>query len=189
VVTSRRAAVFLDRDGVILANTPYADTGEIEAARTLADVRLLDGALDAMAALAGAGYPLFLVSNQPNQAKGKASRADHDAIHGRLMQALADARIPLAEAYYCFHHPDAVVAALKGHCDCRKPSPFFLRQAARDHGIDLARSWMVGDRETDIACGRQAGTRTIRIGGGATGTAADHLAASLQDAVRLILSV
>ena len=77
-------AVFLDRDGVINANVFYADTGETEAPRTVADFQLLPGALAAMKRLRDAGFLLFVVSNQPNQAKRKATRADHDAIQARL---------------------------------------------------------------------------------------------------------
>ena len=81
-------AVFLDRDGVINANIFYADTGEVEAPRTVADFTILPGVLEAMQQLQDAGFLLFVVSNQPNQAKRKATRADHDAIQAKLAAAL-----------------------------------------------------------------------------------------------------
>jgi D-glycero-D-manno-heptose 1,7-bisphosphate phosphatase len=156
-------AVFLDRDGVINANMFYPDSGEIEGPRTAADFTILPGALDAMQQLQAAGYLLFVVSNQPNQAKGKASRADHDAIQTRLVSALDGAGVRVTDFFYCFHHPKGVVPALSGPCDCRKPSPYFLNRARDMHGLDMAQSWMVGDRDSDIACGTTAGVKTIRI--------------------------
>ena len=157
-------AVFLDRDGVINANVFYADSGEIEAPRTAADFAILPGALEAMKRLQDAGYLLFLVSNQPNQAKRKATAADHDAIQAMLVTALAATGIKIEEFFFCFHHPRGVEPSLSGPCDCRKPSPYFLNQAMVAHCLDMASSWMVGDRETDIACGVAAGVKTIFIG-------------------------
>lgn len=159
-----RAAVFLDRDGVINADVRYDDTGEWEAPRSAADFKILPRAIEAMARLRAAGYLLFIVSNQPNLAKHKAMRADHDAIHSRLMAVLGAAGVEIVEAYYCFHHPAGIEPSLSGPCDCRKPSPHFLFKARDAHGIDLSASWMVGDRDTDIECGRNAGVRTVRIG-------------------------
>ena len=156
-------AVFLDRDGVINANVFYADSGEIEAPRTVADFTILPGALEAMKQLADAGYLLFLVSNQPNQAKRKATVADHDAIQTKLAAALDAAGIRIEEFFYCFHHPKGVEPSLSGPCDCRKPSPYFLNKARAAHDLDMAQSWMVGDRDTDIQCGKAAGVRTIRV--------------------------
>jgi D-glycero-D-manno-heptose 1,7-bisphosphate phosphatase len=178
-------AVFLDRDGVINANVFYADTGEVEAPRTAADFRILPGVLQAMKRLQAAGYLLFLVSNQPNQAKQKATRADHDAIQARLTAALDEGGIRVEQFFYCFHHPKGVEPALAGPCDCRKPSPHFLNQARDIHGLDMARSWMVGDRDSDVACGRAAGTRTIRIAE-VTDPSADFTAPDLPTAARLL---
>ena len=158
-------AVFLDRDGVINANIFYTDTGETEAPRTAADFRLLPGAVEAMKRLREAGYLLFVVSNQPNQAKRKATRADHDAIQARLVMVLEEAGVRIEKFFYCFHHPNGIEPSLSGPCDCRKPSPFFLNQARDTHGLDMAQSWMVGDRESDIACGKAAGVRALHIPG------------------------
>lgn len=180
-------AVFLDRDGVINANMFYADSGETEAPRTAADFTILPGALEAMRDLQAAGYLLFVVSNQPNQAKGKASRADHDAIQARLVSALDEAGVRVADFFYCFHHPKGVIPALSGPCDCRKPSPYFLKQAQQAHDLDMAQSWMVGDRETDIACGRAAGTKTIRIAQDGD-AAATRTAPDLRAAARIIVT-
>jgi len=158
-----RKAVFLDRDGVINANVFYADTGETEAPRTGKDFRILPGTLEAMKGLQEAGYLLFVVSNQPNQAKRKATQADHEAIQAKLEAALAKAGVRVEEFYYCFHHPQGIEPLLSGPCDCRKPSPYFLDKARRDYDLDMSRSWMVGDRDSDIACGLAAGVKTLHI--------------------------
>jgi D-glycero-D-manno-heptose 1,7-bisphosphate phosphatase len=191
VTAETRAAVFLDRDGVINANVFYADTGEIEAPRRAEDFRILPGAIAAIKRLQGAGYCLFVVSNQPNQAKRKATRADHDAIQARLVAELAAAGIRIDEFYYCFHHPDGIEPALSGACACRKPSPFFLFQARDRHGVSLAHSWMIGDRASDVACGGQAGTRTILVveeAGPNLPAGTQHTARSLAQAVEFILT-
>jgi D-glycero-D-manno-heptose 1,7-bisphosphate phosphatase len=184
-----RSAVFLDRDGVINANVFYADSGEIEAPRTAADFTILPCVLEAMKRLQDAGFLLFIVSNQPNQAKGKASRADHDAIQEKLAAALGAAGIRIEEFFYCFHHPKGTEPSLSGPCDCRKPSPFFLNRARDQHDLDMAQSWMVGDRDADMACGKAAGVRTIFVAEDAKGIpGADRAAASLQQAGEIILA-
>lgn len=180
-----RKAVFLDRDGVINANVFYADTGAFEAPRTVGDFQILAGTLEAMKRLQQAGYLLFIVSNQPNQAKHKATQADHDAIQARLEAALDGAGVKIEAFFYCFHHPNGVEPLLSGPCSCRKPSPYFLEQARREHDLDMSQSWMIGDRETDIACGRGAGVRTIRIGT-APDPAADRTAPDLKDAALML---
>ena len=160
-----KRAVFLDRDGVINANVFYADTGETEAPRSAADFHILPRALGAMKRLRDGGYLLFLVSNQPNQAKRKATRADHEAIQAKLAAELDGAGVRIEEFFYCFHHPNGIEPSLSGPCECRKPSPFFLNLARDAHGLDMGQSWMVGDRDSDIACGQAAGVKTLHIAG------------------------
>ena len=154
-------AVFLDRDGLLNELVFYADTREWESPRVAGDLALRPGARAFVAGLKGLDLPLFLVSNQPSAAKGKTTLEDLDAVHRALQAALpADA---FRQAFYCHHHPEAVVAELKGPCACRKPSPYFLQQAAMAHGLDLGRCWMVGDQDMDIACGRAGGCRTLLV--------------------------
>jgi D-glycero-D-manno-heptose 1,7-bisphosphate phosphatase len=113
--------------------------------------------------LQAAGFRLFLVSNQPSYAKGKTTLAALEEIHCRLVEALNATGIAFSAFYYCFHHPESNVPGYGGPCACRKPSPFFLLKARDEFGLDLAGSWMVGDRVTDIECGRAAGAHTIRV--------------------------
>jgi D-glycero-D-manno-heptose 1,7-bisphosphate phosphatase len=185
---THKRAVFLDRDGVINRNVWNPVSGAYEAPLTADQFELCDGALAAMRQLRSASYELFLVSNQPNYAKGKASLETLDLIHARLTTALSDAEIQFAAFYYCLHHPEGVIAANSGRCECRKPSPHFLLKAKEDFCIDLKQSWMIGDRISDIECGKAAGAKTVFI---CTypfdKVAADFQAHDLCEAVSLIL--
>lgn len=182
-------AVFLDRDGVINRNVWNATSGEYEAPLTVADFALAPGALEALRRLQEAGFLLFVVSNQPNYAKGKASLEELAAIDARMGREVAAAGIALAGVYYCLHHPEGIVPEYSGACVCRKPSPYFLLRAMREFGLDSAESWMIGDRETDVICGHAAGVRTIFIderGVGSGGVGADWVAPGLADAAGYI---
>jgi D-glycero-D-manno-heptose 1,7-bisphosphate phosphatase len=159
-----RRAVFLDRDGVINRNILNPATGEYEAPLMADDFEFLPGVLAAMCALRAGGFPLFLVSNQPNYAKGKSTRETLRSIHRKFLAGLARHDIKFARFYYCFHHPEGIMAGYSYPCGCRKPSPHFLLKARADYDVDLGRSWMVGDRLSDIQCGHAAGTKTILIG-------------------------
>ena len=156
-------AVFLDRDGVLNRNVFNPATRAWEAPHHPDDFVLTPGALPALARLAAGGFRLFVVSNQPDYALGKASLEAIAAIHHRLAAQLTAAHVEVDAFYYCYHHPRGIVPGYSGDCACRKPSPYFLFQAHDSYGIELAASWMVGDRASDIACGRAAGVRTIRI--------------------------
>jgi D-glycero-D-manno-heptose 1,7-bisphosphate phosphatase len=184
-----RRAVFLDRDGVINRNVFNPATGEYEAPLTAEDLELLPGVRRGLLQLRDAGFLLFLVSNQPNYAKGKSSLAELRAIDADLRRELARNGIDFAAAYYCLHHPNGDVAGFSGHCACRKPSPYFLLRARREFGLDFEQSWMVGDRATDIECGRAAGVRTILIdstGRGDGQAAPDWIAVDLAAAAEMI---
>jgi len=159
----RRQAIFLDRDGVINPLVFNPVTGVFESPHYVDDFSLAEGVVEALHRLSGHSIPLFLVSNQPSHAKGKTSLEAIIAIATKCERLLADQGVRFAESYYCYHHPDGIVPILSGSCRCRKPSPYFLQLASRDFGVDLSRSWMVGDRDTDIMCGRNAGTHTVRI--------------------------
>ncbi|WP_158615515.1 HAD-IIIA family hydrolase [Acidipila sp. EB88] len=163
----QRRAVFLDRDGVLNRNVFYADTGAWESPRTPAEFALCPDVLPALARLSGAGFLLFVVSNQPNEAKGKSRPGTLASMHRKLVALLASAGLELADAFYCTHHPDfpqaGVAPGRDGGCVCRKPEPYFLLEAARAHNLALRECWMIGDRATDMACGRAAGVRTAWV--------------------------
>jgi D-glycero-D-manno-heptose 1,7-bisphosphate phosphatase len=189
-----RPAVFLDRDGVINSNVLDPTTGEYGAPLTADRFQLAPGALDALTALHQA-FPLFLISNQPNYAKGKSTLEELAAIHRKMEQELDAAGIAFRACYYCYHHPQGKVAGYSGPCECRKPSPYFLHKAREEHGISLGASWMIGDRVSDIECGRAAGLRTIHVAEDHPAQRrsgemkADFEATDLADAERIILEL
>jgi D-glycero-D-manno-heptose 1,7-bisphosphate phosphatase len=160
---NKRAAVFLDRDGVINRNVLNLLTGTWESPLTVEDFEMMPNALVALRALRKAGFLLFVVSNQPNYAKAKATLQTLESIHKRFLRILSEEQVDFAQFYYCLHHPQGVVPEYSGPCCCRKPSPFFLLQARDEFYLDMKRSWMVGDRDADIQCGQAAGVRTIRV--------------------------
>jgi D-glycero-D-manno-heptose 1,7-bisphosphate phosphatase len=160
---SQPAAVFLDRDGVINRNVMNPLTLAWEAPLRVESFVLANNALQALRTLRKAGFLLFLVSNQPNYAKAKVSLETLEDIHNRLLHLLHEEQIEFAAFYYCLHHPHGVRPGYSGPCRCRKPSPFFLLQARDQFGLDMERSWMIGDRASDIACGQAAGVHTIYV--------------------------
>jgi len=156
-------AVFLDRDGVIVEPVPDALLGTYESPYRPEDVALVEGAAEAIADLRTAGFLVIGVSNQPAAAKGNTTLDDLRAVHERTAALLENAHAPLDDWRYCFHHPDGVDPDLSGPCECRKPAPGMLFDAARAHGVDLTSSWMVGDSDSDIAAGAAAGMRTVLV--------------------------
>jgi|SRR5579862_87765 len=190
--SDRRRAVFLDRDGVINRNVFNPATGEYESPLSAEDFEFIPGALEAMRELQSAEFLLFLVSNQPNVAKGKSTLEQLAGIHEKLLSGLTQAQVEFAEFYYCFHHPQGIVSGYSGRCECRKPSPHFLFKARSEFEVELSRSWMVGDRPTDVECGKAAGTRTILLDSAesprASETLPDKVARDLFTAAGLILS-
>lgn len=151
-------AVFIDKDGTLIEDVPYnVDPGRI---------RLAPGAGPALARLHALGYALVVVSNQPGIAHGFFPARALDAVYERLRRLLAPHRVALAGFYYCPHHPEGRVARYATACTCRKPAPGLLLAAATIHGLDLARSWMIGDILDDVEAGRRAGCRTVLIDNG-----------------------
>ena len=185
-----KAAVFLDRDGVL--NELVADpiSGVAESPLEVEQVRLIAGAATAAGHLARAGYLLVCVTNQPAAAKGRVSVTQLLAVHERLTEMLAQEGVILTASRLCLHHERGVVPGLSGPCRCRKPAPGMLLDAAGALGLDLASSWMVGDTDADIDAGRAAGCRTMLIRNPASvhkrlrGVSSDLVANSLADGAR-----
>lgn len=153
-----KRALFLDRDGVLDHLVFYESSGEWEAPRAIEDVRVVDGVVEPLENLAAAGWLLFVVTNQPSYAKAKVSRESLEAVHEAIL-----APLPITRSYVCFHHPEAVIDDMRVACDCRKPGTRFLREAAAEFDVDLEASWLVGDQDSDLLCGRAAGCRVALI--------------------------
>jgi D-glycero-D-manno-heptose 1,7-bisphosphate phosphatase len=185
----------MDRDGVINHMVYDADHGLIDSPQNAAQFELLPGAAEAVRAINDMGWLAIVVSNQPGIAKNKCHPTGLAAITARMHDELGQADARLDGVYYCLHHPDAVLDEYRVVCDCRKPQPGLLCQAAEAHDVDLGASFMIGDGLTDVLAGRAAGCRTILLGSlrcdvcrtmDERGARPDHYAASLAEAIRLI---
>jgi histidinol-phosphate phosphatase family protein len=126
-------------------------------------VALIPGAAGALRRLAAGGWLLVGVSNQPAAAKGTARPEQLSEVQARVLELLATDGARLDGFRICPHHPDGIVPGLAGPCDCRKPAPGMLIDAAREMDIDLERSWMIGDTDSDVLAGAAAGCRTVLI--------------------------
>ena len=146
---SARRAVFLDRDGVI--NRAVVRDGLPYGPDLVEDLEILPGVAAALSRLRDAGFRLVVVTNQPDVARGTRRRQEVEAMNAALTAAL-----PLDDIRVCYHD-DA------DDCACRKPKPGMLEDAARDAGLDLSRSFMVGDRWRDVDAGHRAGCVTVFV--------------------------
>lgn len=166
-----RPAVFLDRDGTMIHEVGYL--------RRLQDVRWYPGTLDAMRLLHRAGFVVCVVTNQGGIGLGL---FDEDFV--RTVHAAMDAEVvasggAVAGWYFCPHHPQAVTEALRTPCACRKPGRAMIDAACRDHGIDLARSWVIGDRDVDVRLAEAVGARGVLVTSGHGARDAERLGGAL----------
>jgi D-glycero-D-manno-heptose 1,7-bisphosphate phosphatase len=174
-----RRAVFLDRDGVI--NRPVVREGLPYAASDVKEFQIYPEVAEACRRLKAAGYLLVVATNQPDVGRGTMKKEVVEAMHAEMCRQL-----PIDRVEVCYHPGKGL-----SNCDCRKPKPGLLLNAARELGIDLARSWMVGDRWRDIDCGHAAGCRTIFVDRGYKETLKqqpDFRAKDLAQAAGIILS-
>lgn len=175
---SDRRAAFIDRDGTLIEEC--GDLGDP------AGVVLIPGAANAVQRLQEAGLRVVLVTNQAGIAKGLFSFEDYRAVHARLEQLLAERGVQLDGAYMCPHHPD-----VGGPCECRKPAEGMYRQAEGELGVDLTRSFYVGDRWRDVAVTESIGGTPFLVRTGAGGQGAPdgkERVADLAEATERILA-
>jgi D-glycero-D-manno-heptose 1,7-bisphosphate phosphatase len=151
----RADGVFLDKDGTLLINEPY----NVDPQR----MRVAPGASEMLAVLAQLDLQLFVVGNQPGVALGFFAEEALEGVVATLRALFEINGARLAGCYFCPHDRDGTIARYSLPCLCRKPLPGLLRRAAAEHGIDLRRSWMVGDVLDDVEAGHRAGCRTILI--------------------------
>jgi D-glycero-D-manno-heptose 1,7-bisphosphate phosphatase len=169
-------AVFLDRDGVINANLER--NGKPVAPTSLAEFRVFPGAADAVQRLKNAGFLIVVVTNQPDVRAGLTPKATMEAMHDEIRR-----QMPIDDFFICFH-VDA------DNCACRKPKPGLILEATEKYGIDLASSYIVGDRWRDVLAGQAAGCRTIFVDYGFVQdqpATADLTVKSLAEAAEFIL--
>ncbi|MFL6414775.1 MAG: D-glycero-alpha-D-manno-heptose-1,7-bisphosphate 7-phosphatase [Bryobacteraceae bacterium] len=145
---SRYPGIFLDRDGTVIHDTGYIGDPDL--------VEFMPAVFPALRRFQDEGYRLVVISNQSGIGRGVITQAQYELVARRIADRLSEYGIQTA-TYYCPHSPDDL-------CLCRKPNPFLLLQAAQDLAIDLARSYMIGDRLTDVEAGTAAGCKTILFG-------------------------
>lgn len=151
-------AVFLDKDGTLIANVPNNTD--------LSLVRFLPGAEEALGLFHGLGYKLCIVTNQPGVANGLFTEEEVRGVGSYLGERLRAAGAPLAAFCYCPHHPEGKIPEYRKACFCRKPAPGMILKAARRLGADPRRSWLLGDTLDDVEAGHSAGCRSILIDNG-----------------------
>ena len=159
---NKQRAVFLDRDGTINKYVGFL--------RNIDELELIDGVADAIKKINTSGFLAIVVTNQPVSARGEVSFEEMEVIHNKMETLLGKEGAYLDGIYFCPHHPhkgyEGERPELKFDCDCRKPKPGMLMNAAHDFNIDLSQSWMIGDGEVDIKAGQNAGCKTALIGTG-----------------------
>lgn len=155
--------VFLDRDGVINELVISPITGKGTSPKKIEDLRIFPYAVESLLALQKAGYELFIVSNQPDFARGKCKLDEIQIVNDGFDEILSKSGVKIKKFYYCLHHPNGIVPEYSIACNCRKPKPGSLLDAAKSFNINLVNSWMIGDQDTDIECGKAAKTKTIQV--------------------------
>jgi len=173
-VSAQFPAIFLDRDGTLMRDVDYCSDPK--------NVHVFAGAAEALRSLKEAGFKLIVITNQSGIGRGYMSEENYRAVEAELNRQLGQGLIDAT--YFCPHAPG-------DDCSCRKSEPGMVRRAAEDHDLDLAKSFFIGDKESDLKCGRAAGTKTILVqtgyGESADAGLADFVAADLGVAAKFIL--
>src|SRR6266704_3686496 len=173
---SKSAAVFVDRDGTIMENIDYCSDPK--------DVKIFPAVPEALRRLKSKGFKLIVITNQSGIGRGLFTIEQYRAVEAEVLRQLGDGLIDAT--YFCPDVPGQ-------HSSCRKPAPGMIVQATREHQIDLARSFLIGDKEIDAECGRNAGVRTIRVQTGIqhdmAGSIADWIASDFVAAAKIILDL
>jgi len=159
-------AVFLDRDGVINEETDHV--------KSVHDLKMIPHTAEAVRDMHAKGYRVIVVTNQGAVAKGLTTLRDVHEVHDAVQAELAKAGAKIDAFYFCPHHPQGSVKEYAVACDCRKPKTGMLARAASDWNIDLAKSFLVGDKTSDILAGKQAGVATILVKTGYAGRDGQH---------------
>ncbi|TVL95799.1 MAG: D,D-heptose 1,7-bisphosphate phosphatase [Candidatus Kuenenia stuttgartiensis] len=151
----KNKAAFLDRDGTIVVHTPYLSSPE--------QLKLLPHAVEGIRLFKDHDYLIIVVTNQSGVARGYFDEESLIQIHEKLKKILIREKAEVDAFYYCPHHAEGVVEQYRVHCDCRKPQPKMLFDAAQQYNIDLSQSIMIGDSPVDILAGKEAGCKSALI--------------------------
>ena len=170
-----KPAIFLDRDGTIIEDANYPKYPE--------QVRFFSDVEEVLSTFQKKGFLLILISNQSGIGRGLITMEEANNVHHRVLSILDNKGVCLDASYYCIHGPEE-------NCTCRKPSPEMIFNAVKEFGIDMSRSFMIGDREVDMKTGRNAGCKTILFNPDRVLTIsdfADYTADSWQDVLRYVI--
>lgn len=151
-------AIFIDKDGTLINDVPYNVNPVL--------ISISKYVTDGLKLLQQHQFLFIIISNQPGVALGHFKEKDLEAVNKKINELLAEENIFIDAYYYCPHHPGGIEAGYSFHCNCRKPAPGMLLQAAFDFNIDLTQSWMTGDILNDVEAGNAAGCHTILIDNG-----------------------
>lgn len=181
-------AVFLDKDGTLIEDLPY----NVDPAK----MKLQRDTLEGLQQLKAAGYLLVVITNQPGVAWGYYVEKQLEPVKAKLDELVRPAGVRLDGFYYCPHHPQGTISAYAIPCNCRKPLPGLILQAAGELDIDLGNSWMVGDILHDVEAGHLAGCRSVLINNGnetewqsGPGRTPDHIVSSINEAACRIMEL
>ena len=155
-----KKAIFLDRDGTINKLIFNKELNELEPPHCPEDFEMIEGAVEAMKNIQQNEFLLFVISNQPDYAKGKTTLENLQNVHEEFERQLEANGIKISGYYYCYHHPNGIIKEYSFDCNCRKPKPYFANKVIEENNIDKTASWFIGDRESDIICGKLAGLNT-----------------------------
>lgn len=155
---AERKAVFLDKDGTLIPDVPYNVNPDL--------ISLEDGVLEGLQLLQKAGYIFIVISNQAGVARGYFQINELEKVKQKIDLLMNVEEIKIERYYFCPHHPEGKIDEYAKFCECRKPKPGMILQAAKDLEISLAHSWMVGDILNDVEAGNSAGCRTVIIDNG-----------------------
>jgi D,D-heptose 1,7-bisphosphate phosphatase len=158
-------AVFLDRDGVITKEPPHY-------AHRIDQLELVPKSAEAIKGLNESGFKVIVISNQSGVARGYYQEKDIEIYNREMEKKLEEKNAHIDAIYYCPHHPEATIKEYRIDCDCRKPKPGMLKRAEKDLNLDLKRSFLIGDKVSDIEAGYRAGCKTILV---LTGHGTDEL--------------
>lgn len=149
-------AIFLDRDGVITEDPPHY-------AHRLDQLRIISGSAHAISILNDHGFEVIVISNQSGVARGYYQESDVSIFNNGMEALLAQSGAHVDAIYYCPHHPDAVIERYRQNCECRKPRPGMIISAAKERSLDLGKSFVVGDKLSDIIAGKASGCKTALV--------------------------
>lgn len=164
IINKANRAVFLDRDGVLNELVYYPEEGRVGSPMSAKQLRVSALLPETLKEIKSHGYKLIVISNQPGVARKQFTLRELEKMNDKIKKKLKRSHVYLDGEYYCLHHPHALIKKYRLNCGCRKPKPGLLLQAAKDHKLDLSKSFFVGDAISDVKAGKAAGTKTVLIG-------------------------